>query len=172
MGHSKGMIAAAGLLALLVGAVGCATPVWVGKIRRATREPGQELVDLPGKVERQYDCDEKKLPFFRLEKNELSPSRVRAGGEFNHRIVYAMCPENPTDVVEGTLVTRIRFKGRPIVTETLEPFEIKPGRWIVDAFIALPENAEEGVYALELRFTSDGAEIEIDEGITFGVDSG
>jgi len=166
------MIAAAGLLALLVGVAGCATPVWVGKIRRATREPGQELVDLPGKVERQYDCEEKKLPFFRLEKNELNPNRVRAGGEFNHRMVYAMCPENPTDVVEGTLVTLIRFKGRPIVTEALEPFEIKPGRWIVDAFIALPEDAEEGVYALELRFTSKGAEIEIDEGLTFGVDAG
>ena len=166
------MIAAAGLVALLVGAVGCATPVWVGKLRCAVREPGQELVDLPEKVERQYDCKEKKLPFFRLEKNELNPNRVRPGGEFNHRMVYAMCPRNPTEVVEGTLVTRIRFKGRPIVTETLDPFEIKPGRWIVDSFIALPENAEVGVYALELHFTSEGSEIEIDEGITFGVDAG
>ena len=90
------MIAAAGLAALLVGAVACVTPVWVGKIRCALREPGQELVDLPAKVERQYDCDEKKLPFFRLEKNELNPNRVRPGGEFNHRMVYAMCPEKPT----------------------------------------------------------------------------
>jgi hypothetical protein len=172
MGHSKGVIAAAGLLAMLVGAAGCTTPVWVGKIRRAMREPGQELVDLPAKVERQYDCDEKKLPFFRLEKNELNPNRVPAGGEFNHRMVYSMCPEHPTDVVAGTLVTLIRFKGKPIVTETLESFEIKPGRWIVDAFITLPEDAEEGVYALELRFTSESAEIEIDESLTFGVDAG
>jgi hypothetical protein len=172
MGHPKGMIATAGLVALLIGAVGCATPVWVGKVRRALREPGQELVDLPGKVERQYDCDEKQLPFFRLEKNELNPHRVRPGGELNHRIVYAMCPENPTEVIEGALVTRIRFKGKPIVTETLEPFEIKPGRWIVDAFIALPESAEQGVYALELRFTSETSEIEIDERVSFGVDAG
>ncbi len=166
------MIGAAAVTALLVGALGCATPVWVGKIRRAVREPGQELVDLPGKIERQYDCDEKKLPFFQLEKNQLNPIRVHPGGEFNHRMVYAMCPENPTDVIEGVLVTRIHFKGKPIVSETLDPFEIKPGRWIVDAFIALPENAEVGVYALELRFTSKTSEIKIHEGITFGVDDG
>jgi hypothetical protein len=172
MGHPKGMIAKAGLLALLIGAVACATPVWVGQLRRALREPGQELVDLPAKVERQYDCEEKKLPFFRLEKNELNPSRVRPGGELNHRIVYAMCPEHPTEVIKGALVTRIRFKGEPIASETLDPFEIKPGRWIVDAFITLPESAEEGVYALELRFTSKTSEIEIDEGLTFGVDAG
>jgi hypothetical protein len=172
MGHPKAMIVNAGLVALLIGAVGCTTPVWVGKIRRAVREPGQELVDLPEKVERQYDCQEKRLPFFRLEKSELSPIRVRPGEEFNHRMVYAMCPENPTEVIEGTLVTRIRFKGEPILTETLEAFEIKPGRWIVDAFIAIPETAEVGVYALELRFTSQSSEIEIDTGITFGVDAG
>ena len=172
MGHPKEVVAAISLGALLLGAVACTTPVWVGKIRCAVREPGQELVDLPGKVERQYDCDDKKLPFFRLEKNELNPIRVRPGGEFNHRMVYAMCPRNPTEVVVGTLVTRIRFKGKPIVTETLEPFELKPGRWIVDAFIALPESAEVGVYALELRFTSDNSEIQIDEGIIFGVDAG
>jgi hypothetical protein len=172
MGHPKGMIATAAFSALLVGALGCATPVWVGKIRRAVREPGQELVDLPTKIERQYDCDEKKLPFFQLEKNELNPIRVHPGEEFNHRMVYAMCPENPTDVIEGILVTRIHFKGKPIVSETLNPFEIKPGRWIIDAFIALPENAEVGVYALELRFTSKTSEIEIREGITFGVDGG
>jgi hypothetical protein len=166
------MIARVGLVALLVGAVACATPIWVGKLRRAMRDPGQELVDLPAKVERQYDCKEKKLPFFRLERNELNPRRVQPGGELNHRIVYAMCPESPTEVIQGTLVTRIRFKGRPILDETLDPFEIKPGRWIVDAFIALPESAEEGVYALELRFTTESAEIEIDEAVTFGVDAG
>ena len=172
MGDPKRLIATAGLVALLIGAVACATPVWVGKLRRALREPGQELVALPGKVERQYDCDEKKLPFFRLEKSELNPHRVRPGEELNHRIVYAMCPESPTEVIEGTLVTRIRFKGRPIATETLDPFEIKPGRWIVDAFIALPGSAEVGVYAIELRFTSETSEIEIDECVTFGVDAG
>lgn len=170
MGHPKGIIASATLTALLIGALGCATPIWVGKIRRAMREPGQELVDLPTKIERQYDCDERKLPFFQLEKNELNPIRVHPGGEFNHRIVYVMCPENPTEVIEGALVTRIHFKGEPIVSETLDPFEVKPGRWIVDAFIALPEDAEVGVYALELRFTSEISEIEIHEDIIFGVD--
>ena len=172
MGDPKRVIARAGLAALLIGSVACATPVWVGKLRRSMRKPGQELVDLPGKVERQYDCEEKKLPFFRLEKNELNPRRVHPGEELNHRIVYAMCPESPTGVVEGTLVTLIRFKGKPIATETLDPFEIKPGRWIVDAFIALPESAEVGVYALELHFTSETSEIELDESVTFGVDAG
>ena len=76
------------------------------------------------------------------------------------------------NLLEDSQQGEIRFKGEPIVTETLEPFEIKPGRWIVDAFIVLPESAEEGVYALELRFISNASEIEIDESVTFGVDAG
>ena len=54
----------------------------------------------------------------------------------------------------GQLSTRIRFKGAPIVRQTQTHYEIKPGRWVVDAFIELPEGAEPGIYAFEIEFES------------------
>ena len=64
-------------------------------------------------------------------------------------------PQPPTEVVLGELSTRIRFKGSPIVQETDTLYEIKPGRWVVDAIVHLPEQAESGIYAYEFEFDSD-----------------
>lgn len=157
-------LALAGVL-LLAG--GCANTL--GKLRRAIREPGEKLVALPDDVSDEYECAERRLPFFALERHELNPLRLRAGAEFNHRMVYALCPAHPTEVVSGTLVTRIRFKGRVIVRERLANFELKPGRWIVDAFVRLPDDAEVGVYALEVVF--EGGPVRMNERITFGVEA-
>jgi len=78
-----------------------------------------------------------------------------------------MCPVRPTGVVSGRLRTRIRFRGDPIVRETTEAYEIKPGRWIVDAEVTLPENAEPGVYAYEMDFK--GAALSFEKSLTFVV---
>jgi hypothetical protein len=152
------------LAALL--ALGCAQPL--GQLRRLLREPGERLVAFPEAVAREYDCDGRALPFFRLEHSELNPPRVRAGGEFNHRMVYALCPREATEVVQGTLLTRIRFRGRAIASERLSGFELKPGRWIVDAFVKLPAEAEPGVYSLEVQFDSEA--VKLDTQLTFAVE--
>jgi hypothetical protein len=160
-------VRARALLALAAAlALGCAQPL--GQLRRLLREPGERLAAFPEAVAEEYDCGGRALPFFRLERSELNPPRVRAGGEFNHRRVYALCPRGATEVVRGTLVTRIRFEGRPIVTERLADFELKPGRWIVDAFVKLPARAEPGVYALEVRFESGSVQVRSD--LTFAVE--
>ena len=148
--------------------VGCAPSQWVGNARRVLREPGEHLVDLPQQIAEEYDCNTRPLPHFQLERNEVNPVRVRAGAEFNHRIVYALCPTAPTVVVPGALTTRIVFKGRDLVVDRIPDFEIKPGRWIVDAFVRLPESAETGVYALEIAFQSDS--VRFDGSVTFGVE--
>lgn len=153
------------LLCLLAALSGCAHPM--GRMRQAFREPGEKLTDLPDAVARDLGCAERPLPHVALERNEINPERVRAGGEFNHRLVYALCPAEPTAVVAGTLTTRIRFKGRVLVTDRVEGYELKPGRWIVDSSVALPPSAEPGVYALEWDFEGPG----VNEGATatFGV---
>jgi hypothetical protein len=148
LGHSK---AIATLLALLL-LGGCASLRW--SVLRAFREPGEHLAALPEQIWDEYDCDSQNRPFFLVEKYELIPKRVEAGGEFGHRLVYVMCPKRPTGVVRGQLSTRIRFRGSPLMVEVDPRYEIKPGRWVVDAFVTLPENAEPGVYAYELEFRS------------------
>jgi hypothetical protein len=149
MGHSKALALALVLAALS----GCASARWW--VQKSLRSPGESLAALPDEVWQEYDCAAQKRPFFIIERNELVPPRVRSGGEFNHRLVYVMCPVNPTEVVTGHLSTRIRFKGSPIVVEQLPDWDLKPGRWVVDAMVALPENAEPGIYTYELQFVSE-----------------
>ena len=163
MGHSK---VAAALVALLL-LSGCAGMRWA--VQKSMRSPGERLTDFPEVVWQEYDCATQKRPFFVIERNELVPPRVKAGGEFNHRMVYAMCPDEPTAVVAGNLHTSIRFRGSPIVRETTSTYELKPGRWVIDAEVQLPESAEPGVYAYELAFR--GQPIRFEKSLTFVVQS-
>ena len=78
-----------------------------------------------------------------------------------------MCPVNPTEVVTGRLATRIRFKGSPIVEDLLPGWDLKPGRWVVDAMVALPKDAEPGIYSYELQFES--APVTFEKSLTFVV---
>lgn len=156
------------LVCLCLSVLGCASSQWAGRAKRALREPGEHLLDLPERVAADYGCAERALPYFELERNEINPNRIRAGGELNHRIVYALCPRSSTEVVSGELTTRVRFKGAVLLTERIPGFEFKPGRWSVDAFVRLPKAAEKGVYALEIRF--EKGPVHLDESLTFGVD--
>lgn len=162
MGDSK-VMALAGALLLLAG--GCASLRW--NVQKSLREPGERLETFPEQVWEEYDCETQKRPFFVIEKNELVPPRVKAGGAFNHRLVYVMCPVQPTGVVAGRLMTRIRFRGDPIVRETTEAYEIKPGRWVVDAEVSLPDGADPGIYAYEIDF--DSRAVRFEKRLTFVV---
>lgn len=162
MGDSKTL--AALLLAMLIPTMACT------HLRLSMRDPGEQLRDFPEIVSEEYRCGDRHLPFFQLEHNELVPVRVRAGGEFNHRMVYALCPAGPTDVVRGTMATRIRFEGSSIVEDQIDDYVLRPGRWVVDALVRLPENARIGVYALEVEFESD--DVSFTQTLTFAVEAG
>jgi len=146
---------------------GCASARW--SVIKHFRDPGESLVAFPEAVWEEYDCENQQRPFFIVEKNELMPDRVAPGGDFGHRFVYVMCPNLPTEVVQGDLVTRIRFKGSPIVQRKDELYEIKPGRWVVDSIVHLPEQAEAGIYAYEFEFESGS--LQFDKSLTFVVGS-
>jgi hypothetical protein len=138
--------------------VGCAGARW--SVVKLFRDPGESLDAFPEIVWEEYDCENQKRPFFIIEKNELLPETVVPGGDFGHRFVYVMCPKRPTEVVRGKLSTRIRFRGSPIVQQTDTLYEIKPGRWVVDAIVHLPDEAELGIYAYEVEFDSDPLDFE------------
>jgi hypothetical protein len=134
-------------LVLLQVASGCAF------VKLHWREPGHRNETFPDEVAEEYHCDMRPLPFFQFEKNELVPRRVKPGGEFNHRLVYVLCPETPTAVVPGTLHTRVLFEGKTIVEDTVAE-KLRPGRWILDSFVSMPKDVEPGLYAMDVRFES------------------
>jgi len=145
-------------LAVMLTLSGCASTRWA--VVKQFRDPGESLESFPEAVWTEYDCETQKRPFFIIERNELMPTKVSAGGNFGHRMVYVLCPEQPTGVVPGQLSTRIRFKGAPIVRQMDPSYEIKPGRWVVDAIVHLPEGAEPGIYAYEVAFESPSVHFE------------
>jgi hypothetical protein len=53
------------------------------------------------------------------------------------------------------------------MVDTQPGWEIKPGRWVVDAIVALPEDAEPGIYTYELQFESPP--VAFDKRLTFVV---
>jgi len=162
LGHPKRLVA----LTVAILLCGCASLRW--SMTKALRDPGEQLRSFPEEVWDEYDCEDQRRPFFIMEESALIPPRVKPKRDFNHRMIYAMCPLRPTEVVAGTLSTRIRFRGKPIVRDTMASYELRPGRWVVDAFVSLPEDAEPGVYAYEVQFES--ATIEFEERLTFIVE--
>ena len=48
---------------------------------------------------------------------------------------------------------RVLYRGKPVLQEST-PHELMPGRWVLDSFIALPEDAEPGLYAMDISFRS------------------
>ncbi len=122
-------------------------------IRQTLRQPGERLVDFPEPVAIEYDCAKRRLPFLKVEESELIPTRLRPGGQLNHRFVYVMCPSRASGVIQGTLHTRIQFKGKTVHRDAVKR-ELQPGRWVVASSITLPEEAAPGMYALATRFES------------------
>ena len=135
------------MLVLALASTGCA--FFVLQIR----EPGHRNKTFPEAVASEYHCDKRPLPFFQFEENELVPNRIEPGDEFNQRLIYVLCPHRPTAVVPGTLRTRVLFEGETILDEQVEE-KLRPGRWVLDSFVTLPETAAPGLYAMDVTFES------------------
>jgi hypothetical protein len=56
-------------------------------------------------------------------------------------------------VVIGDLSRRITLKGNTVFEDVSRRFELKPGKWQLDAFIGIPAAAPPGVYAVEVAFS-------------------
>jgi hypothetical protein len=139
-------------------------------IERPFRVPGEKILDFPAAVATEFDCAKKKLPWFKLEKLEVWPKRLAPGGELGHRLVYVLCTAGPTDVVTGPLVTRVLYRGEPVLSDTVKKYDLRPGRWQVDVFVKVPATAPDGLYALELGFA--GAPVRFKRAENFAVEGG
>ncbi len=118
------------------------------------RKPGAEMTASPEWVWRKYRCKKKPLPFVDLIHNEVIPETLAAGDEINHRFIYVMCPEQATQVMTGTLYRSFFSKGEMIFEHEIENFELSPGRWIIDALVTIPAQADPGVYSIRISFSA------------------
>jgi len=139
-----------GLPLALVVTLACA------QLQLALHKPGERNKDFPEKVAKQYHCDQRPLPFVAIEKSDLIPNTLKPGGQFHHRLVYVMCPAKSTDVVAGTLHTRVLFEGLVIDREK-SPFKFKPGRWEIVNLFDVQEQAQPGVYSFAIEFEESAA---------------
>ena len=152
MVHKK--IAIVAILALLVS---CSTVIdsLDRELSRATmsfRKPGETLTTHPDDIMSEPQCETGSLPVLKIEENEVVPLEAGPGEEINHHMIYAMCPDKPSGVLSGALVRRVYFKGSVIFEDVSKEFDFKPGRWTIDAFIGIPDEAQSGVYSLEVEF--------------------
>ena len=118
-----------------------------------SRKPGETMMTFPEPVAKEYRCAKRRLPFFEVEKKELTPHRARPGNRLDHSLVYVMCPSRISEVISGKLYTRIHFKGKTVHTDVKDQ-DLQPGRWLITSFITLPIQAAQGMYAMEARFES------------------
>ena len=123
-------------------------------MQKEMRVPGEKLLVHPDAVWNEFNCGKKVRPFVSVEKQELLPPETYPGEEFNHRFIYVMCPVGPARVITGNLYRRVYYKGRMIFQDVSKGFKIKPGKWNVDAFIKVPEQAKVGIYSVEVSFSS------------------
>jgi hypothetical protein len=65
---------------------------WFSRMEKGTRQPGEKLVSPADVVWKERNCARLQRPYIDIDLNEVLPSRVTAGEEFNHRMIYSMCP--------------------------------------------------------------------------------
>lgn len=121
------------------------------------RTPGEKLRVQPEEVWANENCSFRKLPFLRLDANEVNPATVRPGEKFNHRFVYTMCSDPRYGPIYGRTRTSIYYNSQKIHTDTATDFAVKDGTWIVDADVVVPYDARPGTYWLEAEFKGPGA---------------
>lgn len=120
-----------------------------------TRTKGEKETAKPDTVKQELGCSARKPFELKLEFSELVPARFRSGREVNHRFTYAAC--TPRDAAQTyALVRRISRGGKVLFEDRDSDFVVKPGRWVVDAFVGIPDSAAPGSYSLELAFEPRG----------------
>jgi hypothetical protein len=117
--------------------------------------PGSKLQTSAEAVFTSLDCAKKPLPYLVFEHNSLTPNPARPGEELRHRLVYAFCPAPSGQAEAGTLTRALSYKGKVIFSDVTKDFPITPGRVAVDAYLAVPAEAEPGLYAYTLEYVSN-----------------
>jgi hypothetical protein len=141
------------LVALLLLFAGCASTAPVQRMYQtlaaSMRKPGEKMVRTLEETQKEYSCAAYRKPVFKLEEVQVLPEIVTRGKEINQRLRYAFCPSTPAETLRGNVRRTVHSNGKVIFSDTAS-YEFKPGTWIIDAFIGVPEQARNGVYGADV----------------------
>jgi hypothetical protein len=118
---------------------------------------------------KRHACDKKRLPFLAVERNVVYQRRIEAGNQLRHVLIYSLCPETAGVPVRVKLIRRVLLGGTVIHADVADGQELKPGRWIITAFIEVPPGAAAGNYELEVAI--EGPKVRFAQRIPFAVEA-
>jgi len=84
-----------------------------------------------------------------LEAAEVTPSALLPGEKLYHRFHYVLCPAASAFPVSGKIIRTVRLRKVKIFTDVTE-HAFKPGSWVVDAAVIVPEDARSGEYTFDV----------------------
>lgn len=136
------------------------TPPQVESTPPAVPKPGRKLAMMPEHAWDSESCESRPLPHLRLERSELTAPIVSRGNSILHRFPYMACVPAQPGYILGQFRTTISFAGKALGTRSDDTFPVETGKWIIDTDIAVPKDAEPGVYSLEATLAAKGVTIQ------------
>jgi hypothetical protein len=123
-------------------------------------KPGKKLAMAPERAWESENCESRPLPYLRLEQSELTAPTVTRGNSIIYRFPYTACVPAQPGYILGRFRTTISLAGKALSTRSDDTFPVETGKWIVDTDIAVPKDAEPGVYSLEATLAAKGVTIQ------------
>jgi hypothetical protein len=123
-------------------------------------KPGLKLAMIPEQAWESENCQSRPLPHLRMERSEVTVAMVSRGESILYRFPFIACVPAQPGYILGRFRTTVSFAGKALSTRSDDTFPVETGRWIVDTDIAVPKDAEPGVYSLEGALTVKGVTIQ------------
>jgi hypothetical protein len=101
-------------------------------------------------------CESRQLPFFRVIESNVLPARLVPGDRFSHRLVYALCTAGPDSLLTATVTRELRGSADVVLVDRTDGFRLRPGTWASDEDLAVPPNANPGLYSVNTTVTFGG----------------
>lgn len=120
------------------------------------RGSGHRLLARLPATESSQDCDNRQLPFFRVLESNVEPERLQPGGRFSHRVVYALCPADPTARLTAIVIRQLRGSAGSVLVQETDNLQLRPGTWASDEELAVPADTAPGRYRVTMTMTFGG----------------
>ena len=121
--------------------------------------PGRKLVALPDDIWEREDCGIRPLPFIRLDRSDVKPKVAKRGDQVIYTLAYTACVPQQPGYILGEIQTHIYLNGRLKSRRSDTEYPVETGKWVVNTKVAVPANAEPGMYDVEAIVSAGGETI-------------